>query len=87
VHDVLHKRLLVREYEIQMIHALNQSDEVARTNFAVDMLERIDDSPDFLRQVCFSDEATFHVNEVLNRYNMSRVSWKEAVPTETCGPA
>jgi hypothetical protein len=38
-------------------------------NFAVDMLvERIDASPDFLRQVCFSDEVTFHVNGVVNRY-------------------
>jgi hypothetical protein len=32
------------------------------------MLERIDASPDFLRHVCFSDEATFHVSGVVNRY-------------------
>jgi hypothetical protein len=30
------------------------------------MLERIDPSLDFLRQVCFSDEAMFHVNGVVN---------------------
>ncbi|PNF20044.1 hypothetical protein B7P43_G05812 [Cryptotermes secundus] len=35
---------------------------LARTNFAVTTLERIDTSPSFLRQECFSDEMTFHVN-------------------------
>jgi hypothetical protein len=39
------------------------------THFPVDMLARIDASPDFLRQVCFLDEATFHVNGAVNRYN------------------
>jgi hypothetical protein len=52
-----------------MIHALKPSDQVARTNIAVDMLERIDASPEFLRQVWLSDEATFHVDGVENRYN------------------
>jgi hypothetical protein len=56
VHNVLHKRLRLRAYRIQMIHALKPSDQVARTSFAVDMLERIDASLDFLRHVCFSDE-------------------------------
>jgi hypothetical protein len=51
-------------YNIQMIRALKSSDQVARTNFAVDMLERIDASPYFPRQVCFLEEATFHVSGV-----------------------
>jgi hypothetical protein len=33
------------------------------------ILERIDASPDFVRQVCFLDKTTFHVNGVVNRYN------------------
>lgn len=41
----------------------------AHSNFAVDVLERYDASPDFLRQVCFSDKATFHINGVVSRYN------------------
>jgi hypothetical protein len=65
-----------------MIHALKQSDQVARTNFAVDMLERIDASPDFLHQVCFLDEATFHVNGIVNRYNC-RI-WGSQNPCVTC---
>jgi hypothetical protein len=72
-----------------MIHALKPSDQVACTNFAVDMLERIYTSPDFLLQVCFLYKATFHVNGVVNRYNcriravkihISHVSWIEADP-------
>jgi hypothetical protein len=51
-----------------MIHALKPSDQVARTDFAVVMLERTDVSPDFLLQVGFSDEAMFHVSGVENRY-------------------
>jgi hypothetical protein len=35
----------------------------------MDMLERIDVSPDFHHQMCFSDEAMFHVNGAVNRYN------------------
>jgi hypothetical protein len=33
------------------------------------MLERINASPDFPCQVCFSDEAMFQVNGVVNRHN------------------
>jgi hypothetical protein len=69
VHNVPHKRLCLRAYKIQMIPALRPSDQVARANFAVDMAERIDTSPDFLLQVCFSGEATFHVSGVFNRCN------------------
>jgi hypothetical protein len=42
MHDMLHKRLRLRAYKIQMICALKPSDEIACTNFAVDTLERID---------------------------------------------
>jgi hypothetical protein len=52
-----------------MIHALQLSDQVASTNFTVDMRERTDASPDFLHQVHFLDEVIFHVNGVVNRYN------------------
>jgi hypothetical protein len=69
VHDVLHKRLHLRAFKIQMTHALKPSEQVACKNFVVDMLEGIDVSPNFLCQVCFSDKVMFHVNGVVNRYN------------------
>jgi hypothetical protein len=69
--SVLHKRLRLRAYKVQMIHVLKPSDQVARTNSAVYILwlESVDASPDFLRQGSFSDEAMFHVNGVVNSYN------------------
>jgi hypothetical protein len=51
-----------------MIHALKLSDQVACTDFTLDMLERIDASPDF-QQVCFLGEAMFHVSGVVKKYN------------------
>jgi hypothetical protein len=62
--------------------------EIKETMF-LDLLESIDALCNFLHQVCFSDEATFHANGVVNRYNyriwaikihISHVSWREAVP-------
>jgi hypothetical protein len=64
-----------------MIHAPKLSDQVAFTNFVVDMLE-IDVPPDFLCQVCFLDEATFHINGVIKKYNC-RI-WGSQNPYVTC---
>ncbi|PNF37864.1 hypothetical protein B7P43_G07422 [Cryptotermes secundus] len=82
VHGVLHKRLRLRGYKIQMIHAIKPSDRVARTNFTEVMLERNDASPNFLFQVCFSDEATFQDSGVVHRYNC-RI-WGSQNPHVTC---
>jgi hypothetical protein len=82
VHDVVHKRLRLRACKIEMIQGLKTSDQVTRTIFAVDMLEKIDASPDFLYQVCFSDEPTFHVKGFVNRYNC-RI-WGCENPHVTC---
>jgi hypothetical protein len=65
-----------------MIHELKPSEQVARTNFAMDMLERNDASPYLLRQVCFSDEATFHVNGAVNKYNCRNLASQN--PHVTC---
>jgi hypothetical protein len=92
VHNVLHKRFCTRAHKIQMIHAWKPNDQVARTNFAVDKLERLNASANFLHQVCFSDKMMSHVNGVVNRYNFSiwggrnpHVSWREAALKWTCG--
>jgi hypothetical protein len=83
VHHVLHKRLHLGAFKIQMIYPLKPSDQVAHTNFAVDMLKSIDVPPDFLRQVCFSGEATFNVNGDVNRYDCG--IWGSQNPHVTCG--
>jgi hypothetical protein len=65
-----------------MIHALKPSDQVARANFVVDILEEFDSSLDFLHQVCFSEEAMFHVNGIVNRY-ICRIYWGSQNPRVT----
>jgi hypothetical protein len=74
------------------IYAANLQLQIPRshTNFAVDMLKRIDASPNFLGQVCFLDKATFHVSGAVKattagfvtavKIQMSHVSWREAAP-------
>lgn len=69
VHDVLRKRLHMFPYKIQMVQQLQPDDGRKRMEFAMDVLERLDDNPDFLSQVIFSDEATFHTSGKVNRYN------------------
>ena len=41
-----------------------------RKEFAVNMLQRISEDEAFLKRVCFSDEATFHVLGKLNKHNV-----------------
>jgi len=64
VYNVLHKPFHLRAYKIQLLQALKLNDQVGCTNFTVDMLER----HDFLKKLCFSDEANFHVSRVVNGY-------------------
>ena len=81
VHKVLHKRLRLYAYKIQILHALQPNDRPQRKEFAINMLARMDDDNDFLHRVCFSDEATFHVSGILNRHNV-RI-WGSENPHET----
>jgi hypothetical protein len=65
-----------------MCYTKAPSDQVARTNFAVDMLEGNNASANFLHQVCFLDKTMFHVSGVVNRYNC-RI-WGSQNPHVTC---
>jgi hypothetical protein len=55
---------------------------ISTKNFVVNMLGRTDASPDFLRQVCFPKEETFHVGGVVNRQNCR--NWSSQKPHVTC---
>ena len=61
VHKVLHKRLRLHAYKLQIVQALKPDDHHRRAAFAEEILQRIDDN-DYLNSVVFSDEATFHVS-------------------------
>ena len=70
VHKVLHKNLRLYVYKVQMLQALQPNDMPRRKEFAVNMLQQISEDEAFLKQVCFSDEATFHVSGKLNKHNV-----------------
>ena len=67
VHKVLHKNLRLYAY---MLQALQSNDMPRQKEFAVNMLQRISENEAFVKRVCFSDEATFHVSGKLNKHNV-----------------
>ena len=81
IHKVLHRKLRLYAYKVQLLQALKPEDKPRRKEFAVTMLDRLDSDPGFLKRVCFSDESTFHVSGLINRHN-SRI-WGSQNPHET----
>lgn len=69
LYDVVRKRLHLRAYKLQLLHEIKPTDKIKRLEFAIDFLNRIDDDENFLKNVFFSDEATFHVSGTVNRNN------------------
>ena len=70
VHKVLHKRLRLHAYKLQIVQALKPDDRPRRAAFAEEILQRIDDDNGYLNSVCFSDEATFHVSGKVNKHTI-----------------
>jgi hypothetical protein len=68
VHDVVHKRLQLRAYEIQLVQKLRENGKPVRHTFALEMLSLLDDNDAFMKHVVFSDDATFHVSGKVNRH-------------------
>ena len=57
-------------YKIQLYQAsLSEDDPDRRVEFCELMDNRIAMSPEFLRSICFSDEATFYLDGEINRHN------------------
>lgn len=65
-------------YKIHLIQELNEDDYDRRNEFCDMMMTRIDQQPDFLFHIVFSDEATFTVNGEVNRQNCR--SWTDDNP-------
>lgn len=80
IQNVLHKRLRLHAYKIQIRQQIKPTDRPMRAEFASFMLNGIDDNPNFLQRVLFTDEATFHINGSVNRYNC-RI-WGSQQPNE-----
>ncbi|GBM47326.1 hypothetical protein AVEN_7772-1 [Araneus ventricosus] len=67
---ILHKRLRLRAYKVQIFQDLQPNDCPRCEEFAIEILNRIDVENDYLNRICFSDESTFHVNGMVNRHNV-----------------
>lgn len=66
-------------YGVKLTQELSEADFVKRLDFC-ELMERLMRDPDFLSNVCFSDESTFHVNGYVNRHNCRY--WCEINPNE-----
>ena len=53
-----------------MLQRLQPNDKPNQKEFADNMLQRISEDKEFLKRICFSDEATFHVSGKLNKHNV-----------------
>jgi len=67
IHKVLHRKLRLTAYKVQLLQALKPEDKPQRKEFAVLMLDRLDLDTGFLKRVCFTDESMFHISGLLNR--------------------
>ena len=54
VHKVLHKRLRLYAYKVQMLQRLKPNDKPKRKEFADNMLQRISEDEEFLKRIFFS---------------------------------
>lgn len=68
VHRVL-KTNKFHPFKVTLVHELNEDDFDRRVEFCEDMMERVDNDPNFIHNIVFSDEATFQINGSLNRHN------------------
>jgi len=65
-------------YKAHLVQELNEDDFDRRIEFCELMMERIDEDPNFLSNIVFSDEATFQINGNVNRHNCR--FWSDANP-------
>jgi hypothetical protein len=66
---VLRRRLQFKPYRLQLVQALRPKDKRKRVEFCNRMLQNMEDDT-FLPLLIFSDEATFHPSEKVNRQNV-----------------
>jgi len=62
---------------VQIVKSLQPDDGPRRASFATEILRRIPEDNDYLKRVCFSDQATFHTSGVVNRHNDPHLALRE----------
>lgn len=56
-------------YKMQILQELREDDPDRRIQFCEDMTEMLRVTPQLLKNICFSDECTFHLNGSVNKHN------------------
>ncbi|GBL84520.1 hypothetical protein AVEN_117258-1 [Araneus ventricosus] len=69
IHNLLHRKLRLYAYKLQIVQKLQPNDGQRRVAFAVSILSRIEIEHDFLNLITFSDEVTFYVSNKVNKHN------------------
>ena len=65
---IVRKRLVMKLYKLQVVQTITAADKRKRKQFCVHMQEKLEDK--FNERLVLSDEATFHTNGKVNRYNV-----------------
>jgi hypothetical protein len=67
VWHILHKRLSVKGYRLQLLQTLNPQDHSLRLHFCVDFQQQLEEDR-FAEKLVFSEKVTFHVCGKVNRH-------------------
>lgn len=75
-------------FKYHEVQELSEDDFQRRIRFCEQIRRKVDDVPNFLNHLIFSDEATFYLNGTLNKQNARQWSdenphWKEETHTQT----
>ena len=62
------------DHLMQVVQKLTAEDHTARISFAEFILQKMAVDPNFLRKIIFSDEALFHLEGGINKYNSTHCS-------------
>jgi hypothetical protein len=80
IQNVIHKRLRRYAYKTLLKHEIKPDARSKRYDYLNLMLNKTDGDGTFLRRICFTDEATFHMNGCVNRHKC-RI-WGSEQPNE-----
>lgn len=69
VHCIMQKILKLKAYKIQILHQIKETDYPLRVNMCQQILNLFRTENNFLDHFIMSDEATFHVNGLVNKHN------------------
>ena len=78
---IINQDLEVLPYKMQILQLKTDANKAERLAFGQTISQRIEDHPDFLDFIFFSDEANFHLSVHVNKRNMR--FWANAQPHET----